>query len=1132
MGLKSSRKAHIFLMMAIFLGLLYFGLSGSKWSNGVSHYWNEFDVEFYNNAGNSGTPYLNTVGDIDGDTYPDYIIYDQFEKSLFFNQSPIYEDKLTFTSWDKYLNESIRILNESNAFSNYGMSSIAVYSFNQELANQFLWQISLSELDIMNLEVIHDVNNDGIKDFIVSYGVMPELPDLALFVDQDDYASFFMDNLWLYEEYFIVDYENQTLMITPNYENYDLFVYSGASGSVIERQDLTEIEYNRCVVDIAVLNKTENPTDIPDVALLSSNYSSPRLYSPIYYDRPLGNFSDVEFSLFNYENSQENVTITYFDWQIHALKLNPMEIVWNYIPNDRYSMEESDKWPVYWEEGGFDKMYSGPGMEDMHLNGTMHEASWVDLETSGSNLIIHVHPRILVIDSMPSALYTMYNQNVTTFGMYNGSNGNRLWTRNRYFEYLTNPTDLNGDGFGQLNGIIANNSKLDVLLLDPVDSAILSKARMKDNLSSLINTENMNSMAFTITDDDFMGNDGYFEVLAIGLNQTHYSTTDHENENDPVQLIRFNINVSSQVSLINTSITDFGLNLNGSALDLADDLQILSTNVDLDGDGSLDYLFGYLNTSRNRILKPQVELTSKWTELVSVSGTGVRLENRFLKGAFSASRGLDSDRFQDFRQFSDFTYFFHDPEYSNRICLVSVNHEQMVYVQDLNTFDYNVLFTEFFEGGNTLLYILIALILFCVGEGIVNIIRWRRDKKKRSFNDHKNPAIKPITIAMWIGIIAMLVIITAVVYFFTVSIDLTIGYTTISISPEGQLIWFLILYPATFAALAFLPILYNSLAVFFGKNFFIFPQRLLYRILYGRNKRKEHKIIVVDIPEKNRVAPFTRLGRMLLPILISFTIGTFIYQGLGPNGGIYQMLSPGILKGPLTNPENLGIITENMISANALWVEIGKFARYCILPMIITYIFNALIFPGAWILDDAGICYYERALKTRAVSDIDSVSKFFLNIISGLFGFTAVVSFVQLFIPMITGMDELIQNLQLLTSEPVIFGVIVLVLALIVFPLFAGILFMTASQQYMEENYEKNVKTLHKKVEEMGYNSTPVDLSAVLEAETDEWFSDDEKESKKSQKDYRVDKHKKIDQESNNQDEGTITDTDRNTADL
>ncbi|MHA1339984.1 MAG: hypothetical protein ACTSRZ_18980 [Promethearchaeota archaeon] len=159
--------------------------------------------------------------------------------------------------------------------------------------------------------------------------------------------------------------------------------------------------------------------------------------------------------------------------------------------------------------------------------------------------------------------------------------------------------------------------------------------------------------------------------------------------------------------------------------------------------------------------------------------------------------------------------------------------------------------------------------------------------------------------------------------------------------------------------------------------------------------------------------------------------------------------------------------------------------------------------PGAWLLDDAGICFYEKSLKSREISDIDSVSRFFLSLISGLFGFTAITSFFQLFVPMFRGLDVLIANLKLLSTEYVHFGVITLILALIIYPILSGLLIILAAQSKMEINFDKNVRRILKRLIKLNIDISPVDLSVVLEKKKKPWYPDllkDEKNKKNVRK--------------------------------
>ncbi|MCP4763192.1 MAG: hypothetical protein GY870_15575 [archaeon] len=238
--------------------------------------------------------------------------------------------------------------------------------------------------------------------------------------------------------------------------------------------------------------------------------------------------------------------------------------------------------------------------------------------------------------------------------------------------------------------------------------------------------------------------------------------------------------------------------------------------------------------------------------------------------------------------------------------------------------------------------------------------------------------------------------------------------------------------------------------------------------------------------ENQRVSPNNKIKRALLPLVISMTFGIFIYQGLGPNGILFALFGPNTVNWidhPLTHPGTLGVMTAAMSSPNELYFEIGYFARYCISPMIITFILLSLLIPGAWLLDDAGVCFYEKPLADRMVSDVERVSKWTLSKTTGLFGFTGGVSFFSLFLPMLLNLDDLIYYLGILSEgENVIFGIYVLLLALIVFPILAGILLMYGAMLRMEEDLDKNRSKLYKRLKKNEIDTDPLDLSVFLDA--------------------------------------------------
>jgi len=104
---------------------------------------------------------------------------------------------------------------------------------------------------------------------------------------------------------------------------------------------------------------------------------------------------------------------------------------------------------------------------------------------------------------------------------------------------------------------------------------------------------------------------------------------------------------------------------------------------------------------------------------------------------------------------------------------------------------------------------------------------------------------------------------------------------------------------------------------------------------------------------------------------------------------------------------------------------------------------------------------------------------------------------------MFRGLDVLIANLKLLSTEYVHFGVITLILALIIYPILSGLLIILAAQSKMEINFDKNVRRILKRLIKLNIDISPVDLSVVLEKKKKPWYPDllkDEKNKKNVRK--------------------------------
>jgi hypothetical protein len=1112
MGLYMNHRGRSSLFLLIFLGFIIYGLVSTRWDASYATNWNNLGSSSVKLTTGTVVPYIKPTGDVNGDQYPDELIYDSFEKAIWIQELSGW----TFDTEEQLINTAINLVTSSDRFNTYGRCSMGIHTINGKAeVPEYIWSKTFSDRDIMHAEMIQDITGDGIQEVLVSYGFVSPFPteEYLRNIISNPFADYYQLLKTYFEapnsdfqKYFTIDNSSTHLVVTPNYFDYELWVFNGNNGSLICREQPDGVfNLDRCVLDVVSLNRTHStlPPILSDIVIVTSNYSAPRFYSPIYYknyDLGHNNISFANWTL--YLQSYMNATYVDFDFRVHGIHIDPFEECWSssyraFLPQNRISIVPKNI--------GFDLIpYVNLDILEVSMNVSLRIARTVELESFGENFIL----KYTTIDGLSEegdgdAWLIPGLKPVTIFAVHNGETGQRLWYGNSSYLWLSKNLDIDGDGFGQINSVysVENSHELTIAYNNPQNGVIISKAILTYDPTRLLNYNNTDAMWCTISDDDKIGNDGVFEVIMLGLNKSHYNSAknpDYMAQPDPIQFARLNLNFSSQIHMLLSPVCDFRLNL----FNYTNRMELMSMGQDFDGDGWKDYFFFTYNAQSARTTDiSYLNMRNAPLEAALISGKGIQLYQRNVFAFFSThmelQRGLTSG--YDLRTGYEIIHFFADPINPNRISSISGTWNSYIYVQDINTFTPNIDFIEFFEGADILLWCLIGAACICV-IGIATGIKTNKkrskvedlsqtneaDKVQSQINDLIDSKMMKSAGNFWYY--TMFFMILAIVLFFTRATKLIIGYTDVVISPEGQLIWFLIMYPAIFGLLVLIPELYSSTAPFFAEKVFINAQRAVFSY-FQKTQRKDYKVIVVNMDERRYVSMVTRISRLLLPLLISFTIGTAIYQGLGPNGALYELLEPfGIIDHALTNPDALGIITEDMTDVRNLWVEIGSFARYCIVPMIITYIATTVIIPGAWLLDDAGVCFYQKALKFREVSDIDSVSKWILSVISGLFGFTAIVSFFSLFAPMLSQIKSLTESLGILSDVNPFLGVIILIVALIVFPIVSGILLMYGSMYMMEKNYVKNVRKIYQRMEKNGIDATPLEMSYILAARQDRWF--------------------------------------------
>ncbi|MBD3351533.1 MAG: hypothetical protein GF364_08605 [Candidatus Lokiarchaeota archaeon] len=1087
-------KGKVFFLVGIFVSMVFFGIINSEWRAAYITDVNNLGTNFGSIRDIEAT-YLKPIGDINGDNFPDVLIHDSHEKSLYINRSDTYSNITLYPDESYIINESIDILSAYEAFDNYGFSSMAVYTIKTDIeVPDFLWNLTFEDRDIFAVELMNDVNGDGIQDLFVSFGLVEPLPDMQEIIQSEgntDLPNFLKNHHLFFKELFVVDNDSEYLMLTPNYSEYQFWIVSGVNGNILLRSDVEQVPIENSIIDMTYLNNSKNSET--KFVLLTSNYSAPRYFSPIFYNQ-----SDFRTTFFNWSSVDEPTQYGFnFGWNLIGLSLEPLEILWSRTIAE---IAENDYYELHFQDLGINEISTGGGpvsVGSLPCNASIIRGSHLSLQTTGNHFILEIDTAVIDYYDTEDNLhfYMDGNKSVHLFYAYNSSNGFLMWKGNHTYNYLTNSIDLNGDGFGQINGYYSEDLNLSFILYRVSDGEIICKAKLPYNSSQLINGGNLATLNFILSNEDMIGEDAFFEIVGIGLNQSHYEKVNHLEYKDPIQLLRLNINDTSGITMKLSKVFESNINLQNYTISR----ELKNTNVDLDEDGYSDYILRVDNTSMQpdiNIGDDNLDVDKNWC---FISGNGVNLKSR--NWVFSCSIGGKFNSITrekiDFRKFSEMVFFFHDPTNSEWISTIHIGSKELVYIQDVNNFKASTNFLDFFSGSKFIVYILIGLIGFC----IIGFLRGF--KKQERTEDNTDWKIR-ITVAL-LSCVTLLITL-AMIYFFTQSMSYTIGYTTNVISPEGQLLWFIIIYPAVFGLLALIPKLYSKVAPYFAEKVFINSQLFLKKI-FDKRKIKDYELIVVNIENRKRISRWARLNRLLLPLLISLTFGIFIYQGLGPDGFLFNLFGPPInlIDHPLTNPSTLGILTSDMVNANSLWIEMGRFARYCIQPMLIVYVIISFLIPGAWLLDDVGVCFYQKAVKYRAVSDIDSVSKWTLSLISGLFGFTAIVSFFGLFLPMLTGLDELLVNIEVLSDDPALFGVIILLVALIMFPILAGILLMYGAMSQMERDYKQNTVKMLDRLKKHEIDVRLKDLSPVLETDVDDqWYKDALKLSENNKEDRTI----------------------------
>ncbi|MHA1783694.1 MAG: hypothetical protein ACTSVE_00715 [Candidatus Helarchaeota archaeon] len=249
-----------------------------------------------------------------------------------------------------------------------------------------------------------------------------------------------------------------------------------------------------------------------------------------------------------------------------------------------------------------------------------------------------------------------------------------------------------------------------------------------------------------------------------------------------------------------------------------------------------------------------------------------------------------------------------------------------------------------------------------------------------------------------------------------------------------------------FALLPLTAAIFNKIAIK-GSLFFIKLRDFLFKF----SKKSDHEILVIDLTDRKSISSFQVAKRIILPTLLSLSIGLFVYTWFAPVLGFPQ-----------------GFI--NLGGADFFQFMAG-YMLLAIIPMILTFIIASFFLSSSWLLDDAGIVYYHDFHDDHIPGDIERLSIWLTSMISGIAGFSSVLTFIsfvaRIDLSSFASIDDPLIRLMAAFGTFTIFYV---------FPFLTSICYMLFSINVMETSLEQNKKKLYKIMQDAGYDITPRNL--------------------------------------------------------
>ncbi|MFW9821895.1 MAG: hypothetical protein ACFFE4_03125 [Candidatus Thorarchaeota archaeon] len=269
------------------------------------------------------------------------------------------------------------------------------------------------------------------------------------------------------------------------------------------------------------------------------------------------------------------------------------------------------------------------------------------------------------------------------------------------------------------------------------------------------------------------------------------------------------------------------------------------------------------------------------------------------------------------------------------------------------------------------------------------------------------------------------------------------------------ILWYTIL-PLTAAV-------YNQFAPQFA-FIFINLRRLFFKISRGYN----HEILVTDMGERKEINIIAQMKRIILPLLLSITVGFWIYNTFSPILGVSQSF-------------------ETFGSVEFFSFIIG-YVQLCLLPMILSFLIFSFFISGNFLLDDAGIVYFKESKKYRVPGDIEPISIWAQSMVKGVAGLSALITFGTFFQSVDFSGFFRGDNIMFL-----IFGILIVFVMFWGAPFLTGFSYILLASEVMEYTVNHNTYKLYKLMEKRGYDVKPKKLTSIYPS----GYKPSEKESPK-----------------------------------